>query len=120
MARLLIVEDDRLLRETISHTLEAAGHEVRAAPDGVQALKLYRQRPADLIVTDIIMPNQDGIETIRALRRLDPAVPIIAISGAVAAFDVLGAAAKLGATRTLRKPIRRAALLAAVEDSLKP
>jgi len=74
MARILVVDDDDQIRTLLRVTLEREGHEVFEAPDGNVALSLYHQNPADLVITDIIMPEKEGIEMIMELRRSDPEV----------------------------------------------
>ena len=86
--------------------LEAAGFDVRVAADGRSGLAMLRDSGADVVVTDILMPDQDGIETIEKLRREFPDVQIVAISGAVSStgFDYLAVPREIGAARVLRKP----------------
>jgi CheY-like chemotaxis protein len=118
MYRILLIDDDADARHILRLILERAGYLVVEAPDGRQGLQRYRDHPADLVITDILMPEQEGLETIRTLRQLDPAVKIVAISGASGTLDFLEVAEKLGAQRMLRKPVDRQALLAAVEALL--
>ena len=120
MARILIVDDEPLVRSMLRQVLERAGYDVTEAGNGEEAIKLYRDRPADVIVIDIIMPDKEGIETIRELRRDDPDVKTIAISGGGrgGALDYLAMAAKLGANHTLPKPVERQELLDAIRDCL--
>ena len=120
MARILIIDDEDELRSMLRQMLEQAGHEVTEAVNGAEGIKLYEQDPPDLIITDIIMPEKEGVETIIALRRADPDLPIIAISGGgrLEATDFLPMAGKLGARRTLSKPFRRDQLLEAVGECL--
>lgn len=120
MARILLIDDDALTRNVLRQMLERAGHEVVETCHGREGLRRYRDMPADLVITDILMPEQEGLETIRELRRLAPAVKIIAISGGSPRVmqDFLPLAEKLGAQRVLRKPIRRQELLATVRALL--
>ncbi len=120
MARILIIDDEAELRAMLRRMLEQAGHEVTEAANGAQGLRLYEQDAPDLIITDIIMPEREGVETIIALRRADPELPIIAISGGgrLAATDFLSMAKKLGARHTLSKPFGRDQLLEAVSECL--
>jgi len=116
MARILIVDDeemDRLLGRTI---LQDAGHELLFAQDGDAALKTYREEEVDLVVTDLAMPNLNGLRLIRTLRDEDPDARIIAVSGV--SPEQLPRAKDLGASRTLFKPLSREALLEAVEEVL--
>lgn len=81
MARILILDDEELMREVLRSLLEQDGHDVSEAPNGLVGLDLYRKAPADVVITDLIMPYKDGIETIRDLRNEFPNVRIIALSG---------------------------------------
>lgn len=120
MARVLLVEDDAQVRLMLRMTLERAGYEIEEACDGKQAVRSHRRSPADLIITDIVMPEQEGIETIMQIRQSSPAVPIIAISGGghETPEKYLKLARSLGATRTFAKPVDREEMLCAVENLL--
>ena len=120
MSRILIAEDHSKVRETIRRTLVAAGFEVREASNGAEALQAFRSQPADLVLCDMFMPDQDGLETIKVLRREFPAVKIIAISGGGSVgMDMLPIARHLGAIEILYKPFAAADLLAAIELALQ-
>src|SRR5690242_20512194 len=105
MARILIIDDEQGIRRPLQILLERAGHEVMAASDGQEGLRLWRTFGADLVITDIMMPNKDGIETIVELRTLTPPVPVIAMSGGDISerLDLLGDARLLGAIHTVPK-----------------
>lgn len=120
MARILIIDDEDELRSMLRQMLEQAGHEVAEAVNGAEGIALYERDAHDLIITDIIMPEKEGVETIIALRRTAPELPIIAISGGgrLDATDFLTMAKKLGARHTLTKPFRRDQLLEAVGECL--
>lgn len=120
MALILLIDDDRELRWTLRLMLEEAGHEVVEAADGVAGVELQSRIEPELIVTDIIMPEKEGIETILDLRRHDPNARIIAISGGgrLTPDDFLSAARRLGAYRSLKKPFRREQLLEAIDACL--
>jgi len=120
VAHILVVDDDPMLRRTLHAILEKAGHTVVEAEDGKQALALFAANKPDLVLTDIIMPNRDGIETLGELRRQDPRLPIIAMSGGgrTGGELFLKLANGLGATRTLAKPIRQSDLIEAVDACL--
>lgn len=122
MAKILVVDDEALMRQVLRHTLESAGHVVAEAGDGVQALAVYRSFAPQLVVTDVIMPERDGIQTIGDLMRIEPGLPIIAISGgAMDSGDLfLTLARHLGACHTLAKPFGVDELIAAVDDCLEP
>ena len=120
MAILLLIDDNELVRRTLTYALRAAGHEVHTAGDGREGLqKLSSARP-DLVITDIIMPDQEGIETIMQIRKCDSRIPIIAISGAGGSgtLDFLGTATVFGATRVIRKPFLPGVLVDAVRECL--
>jgi CheY-like chemotaxis protein len=117
MARILIIDDDDQVRKMLRLTLNAAGYDVVEAQDGKVAMKLFNQGPlVDLVITDLIMPEKEGIETIIELRRDFPKVPIIAISGGgrIDPDDYLALAKKLGAQITLEKPFSRKDIIDAV------
>lgn len=125
MANILIVDDDPAVQITIRLLLERAGHHITVAGDGRQGLALFEAGQFDLLFLDIFMPGMDGLETMRRIRMLQPALPIIVISGrsitpdAYAEPDFLKMATKLGAVASLQKPFRPDALLAAVNGCLK-
>ncbi|MBM3225343.1 MAG: response regulator [Candidatus Tectomicrobia bacterium] len=120
MRRILLIEDDPLARDMLRQMLERAGYKVVEAEDGRTGIQHFQATAIDLIITDILMPDQDGLETIQELRRLDPDAKIIAISGGgqTGLLDLLPIAEKLGAQATLRKPLRRQELLDAVSQLL--
>ena len=116
MAHILLVEDEEQLRSMLRFVLESAGHEVEEAGNGKEAIESYRSRPADLLVTDIVMPEKEGIETIIQLRKSYPKVKVIAMSGGGRTGDLnyLELARKLGANHVLAKPFSNSEFLAAV------
>ncbi|MFQ3592693.1 MAG: response regulator [Gemmataceae bacterium] len=119
---ILLVEDDLQVQTSLRIAMEAAGHEVSSVHDGRQALRQLRQQPADLVITDILMPEVDGLELIRVLRRDFPAIRILAISGGAARLpsaDMLQLARALGADQLLSKPFRQQELLNAICALLK-
>src|ERR1051326_7755442 len=120
MARILVIDDDRKLRDVISRALERAGHNVFEADDGDAGVRLYREHGADVIITDIFMPERDGLETIQQLRREYSGVKIITISGGdrTQRFDLRQDAEILGASRTLLKPFDQAVLVSMVRELL--
>jgi CheY-like chemotaxis protein len=120
MGRILIVEDDTAVRELLREMLERAGHDVIDAGNGQEAIALHKSTPADLIITNILMPEKEGLETIQELRRDDPDIKIIAISGGgqVGPADYLDIARRFGAKKTFSKPFNRKDLLAAVDELL--
>jgi CheY-like chemotaxis protein len=119
MATILIIDDEELIRRLLRSALEAAGYEVTEATNGRQGLDLYRQRPADLVITDILMPELSGLEMLLALTREFIHAKVIAISGAGEEKSVLGVAKLLGARQTFPKPLSIPQLLEAVRYELE-
>jgi DNA-binding NtrC family response regulator len=120
MAKILLIEDDFAVGESIALALRAKGHNVVTAEDGRTGLRKFERAAFDLVITDLIMPEQEGIETIRLIRRLSRDMKIIAISGGGrhANFSALRMAQRLGATTTLAKPFTLDALYQQVDKTL--
>jgi len=120
MPRILLVDDDCQVRTMLKLTLERAGHEVTEAEDGNQAVQKYDPASIDLVITDIVMPEKEGIETIMELRSLDAQVKIIAISGGgrINPDDYLNWARRFGVRHTFTKPVDRDQLLNGINDLL--
>lgn len=119
MARILIIDDDDALRGVIAQNLELAGHTVVQAADGRQGVDLFHATPVDLVLTDLVMPGKEGVETIIELHRERPELPIIAMSGGMPRSNMyLEIAAKLGARRALAKPFTPQDLIKAIEEVL--
>lgn len=120
MSSILVIDDNGPLLEMMTTALRLQGYHVLAASDGKTGLRLLAGHQVDLVITDIVMPDQDGIETMMILRKSHPALPIIAISGDAPARTALylNIAQKLGAVQTLTKPFLLPALLAAVRRAL--
>jgi CheY-like chemotaxis protein len=118
MATILVIEDDREVREYLVEVLSRAGHAVSAASNGRDGVAMFRDCPAQVVITDIIMPEKDGIETILDLRRDHPALKVIAISGGGRSTpeNYLHSARLLGADRALRKPFSNEEILTAVAE----
>jgi YesN/AraC family two-component response regulator len=121
MACILIIDDEPQLLDMLGQTLEREGYDIVKASNGKEGIKLYRENPVDLIITDIIMPEKEGIETIFELRKDSPDLKIIAISGGgrIEPDEYLDIAEKIGADRTFAKPVARQDLLNAVRDLLE-
>jgi CheY-like chemotaxis protein len=117
-ARILVADDEPGVRGFVRAVLERGGYEVVEAADGKQALRRMRAGQVDLLITDLVMPEQEGIEVIQALRRDAPGVGIIAISGAFGG-QFLKVAQALGADAVLSKPVSGELLLAKVAEVLK-
>jgi CheY-like chemotaxis protein len=120
MKRILVIDDDRRVLALLREILTEAGYDVTEADDGKRGLACFRERPADLVITDIIMPGQEGIETIDELHAEYPRVPILAISGGSpkGVGSYLETAVALGASKALAKPFGFNELLAAVHELL--
>ena len=123
MARILVIDDDPTIRSLCTLALTNSGHEVATAPDGRDGLALLGRRRFDLVVTDLVMPDQEGIATIRSIRDLAHDLPILAISGSLGSevrggVDYLKLAISLGAQAGLRKPFSPRQLSKAVEELL--
>lgn len=119
MSRILVVEDDETLRHTLVATLTRLGYEVAQAGNGREAMQVCSARAPDLVLTDILMPEQEGLETISRLRRLYPAVKIVGMSGGgrAPAIDYLKMAKQMGAGAVLAKPFDTEALKAALAEA---
>ena len=118
---ILVIDDDENIRLLLRAILEPEGYQILEASDGDKGLKQYQKSPTDLVITDLIMPGKEGIETIRDLRREFPNVKIIAVSGGgrIGPDSYLKMAKGVGALRTLSKPIDRMGLLNAVEEVME-
>ncbi len=113
---ILVIDDDRLMREYVRTILDQAGHCVRVEEDGRAALGAYAEMRPDLVITDIFMPDEDGLRVIRRLRQAAPQAPIIAMSlgSTLVRGDYLAIARRLGAAAVLEKPFQPDALLETV------
>lgn len=120
MASVLIIDDDTSIRRVLRSALERAGHHVEEAGDGAEGMQRYRTAPADLVITDLFMPDQDGIETIQQLRDEFPASRILAISGGAVGgpTGTLTDAMLFGANAALAKPFTIQQLNSAVAELL--
>ncbi len=120
MSRILVIEDDDILRSLMRKMLTRAGFEVVEAADGSRATELYVEQAVDLVITDLFMPETEGMEVIRDLLHEDPQAKIIAISGGSSfdSIDYLEMALLIGAARTLSKPFGARELLQTVHQLL--
>jgi CheY-like chemotaxis protein len=118
MSTVLVIDDDRMVRETVKIILEGAGHTVLLAGNGREGLKMFSATSPDIVITDILMPEKEGIETIADLRRLRPDLPIIAISGGgrIGNMNFLKLAESFGASHTLTKPFEPEEILRLVAE----
>ncbi|MCC6168843.1 MAG: response regulator [Caldilineaceae bacterium] len=120
MARILVIDDNTALREALCEWLQQSGHEAIPMATGRQAAQLHRTEPVQLIITDLFMPETDGLEIIAEFRRDYPEVKIIAVSGGGSRgmVELLSVAQRMGAQRALMKPFDIHTLLTAVNELL--
>lgn len=121
MADILIIDDESLIRDSLSNLFRREGYIVAVASNGIDGLRKFTDDPARLVVTDIVMPEMEGIETIRELRARHPGVVIIAISGGGrhGSVQFLEIARKLGADAALAKPFTRAQITGLVREFMQ-
>ena len=119
MATILIIDDEEVVRVLLRSALEEAGYEVTEAANGRQGLDLYRRKPVDLVITDIVMPELNGLDMLLELTREFLHAKVIAISGAGGGKNVLDVAKLLGARQTFQKPFSLPHLLGAVRYELE-
>jgi len=121
MPRILVIDDEVAVRKVIVRMLTSAGHEVSAAPDGAAGLRLWREAGADLVLTDLHMPEMNGLEVIRALRAAAPTLPVVAMSGTGAAReDLIQAVRQFGSVGILGKPFSWDELVRVIAATLRP
>lgn len=120
MTIIMVVDDEKQTRMMLRQMLERADYEVMEAENGYEAIRMFRENPADLIIMDIIMPKKEGIETIMEMKNEFPSVKIIAMSGGgrIHPDSYLKIAGRLGALKTLSKPIHREVLLDSIHEIL--
>jgi DNA-binding response OmpR family regulator len=120
LTKILIIDDEDLIRKMLRKVLEKNGYDVMEACDGSQGIKLFKEHVPDIVITDLIMPEKEGLETIRELKKLNSDVRIIAISGGGIADPkiYLTLAAKLGAVNTFFKPVDNEILLSTIKEIL--
>lgn len=118
MARILVIDDEEAIRVLLKKILENAGHSVEVAQNGKVGLEKQHQQPAELVITDLFMPEKEGLETIMELQRDFPGVKIVAMSGGdrKGNMDFLGMTIKLGAHKALKKPFTMAEVVETVNS----
>lgn len=116
--KILVIDDEDVMRGFVGAALEEAGYEVHEAADGERGLSMLRKMQCNLVITDLLMPNKEGIETCRELRASNPDIGIIAISGAAEAATYFAILKHMGVRATLFKPFSRDELLAMVQSVL--
>ena len=119
MTQLLVIDDDPGMRAMLHEILQLPGYDVILAANGKEGLELFRSRKVDLVITDLYMPEKEGLETIKEIHRDSPEVPIIAMSGKQGGTSLLPAARHFGAARIIEKPFNPQDLVTAVEEVLK-
>lgn len=119
MHSILLIEDDDSVRELLRTTLTTAGYAVLEAVNGRHGVHAFRKTPTDLVITDLYMPERDGLEVIEALRRTHPRVKVLAISGASGTMGYFQLAQSLGAMAVLPKPFSPSVLLKLVAKLLR-
>jgi CheY-like chemotaxis protein len=115
---IFVIEDDRVLREFIVEVLETAGYQIYSAENGHKALKKIALKTPDIILTDLVMPDKDGLEVIMKTKTETPSIKIIAMSGMINSETFLSIAQKLGAQAIMPKPFNTATLLEMVQKVL--
>ena len=128
MSSVLVIDDSDSVRRTVRTMLESAGHDVVVAFDGVDGIMQFQEQSFDLVISDVVMPRKDGLQTVRELRQMTDEVPIIVMSGGLQLSnsgggrrdidDLLCVAKDIGATRTISKPFSQGDLLAVVGECL--
>ena len=118
MATILVIDDQEPIRALLRAALEAAGHEVLEASNGLLGLERSRERAADLVILDLLMPEMNGLELMAELNRSLPHVKVIAISGGLKGAGGLIVAKRLGAHQTFQKPFELRAVLEAFRVEL--
>lgn len=121
MHRILIIDDEHNILLMLKKMLERAGYEIDLASNGEEGLRLFRNTPSDLVITDIIMPEKEGLETIREMRKMQPKTKIIAMSGGgkISADNYLETAKIFGASRIIEKPFTQQAMVSTVKELLE-
>lgn len=121
MASILVVDDDKSLRDLLAGVLQEQGYDVETAEEGNEALERMETTPFDMVISDIIMPGKEGIETIREIRELYPTVRIIAMStgGSLGNAQILEYARMIGAHEAIRKPVELPVLIETISRMLQ-
>ncbi len=120
MKRILVIDDDEMIRIVFERFLKGQGYAVDCAADGKEGLQLLETEPPDLVITDIMMPETDGLEVVLSMRENHPDIPVIAISGGmtIASMDFLPLVKKFGAIKVFYKPVELEDLLAGIHELL--
>jgi len=120
MSTVLVIDDEAPMRKMLRTILESAGHQVIEAPNGLVGVKEFRDHKPDLVITDLVMPEQEGLQTIHDIRKIDPQAKVVAISGGGrnGYMQFLEVAEGFGAAASVRKPFRRDEILSVVRRVL--
>jgi CheY-like chemotaxis protein len=120
LARILLIDDEPAIRTVVRRMLEGAGHEFLEASEGEAGMRMLAEHRPDLVITDLFMPGQDGIVTVRRIRKEFPSVKVIVVSGgdSTGRLDLRKEAEMLGAMASLRKPFAAADLLRVIREAL--
>jgi len=118
MAKVLVIDDSASTLDLMENILTRVGHKVIVMDSGKRAQPFLANESFDLVITDVYMPDMDGLEVLRTVRRIRPGLPVIAMSSLVGKYDMLAVAAALGAAKTLRKPFSVSQLLESVDACL--
>ena len=120
MQKILIIDDEPDILLMLKRMLENAGYEIELASNGIEGLKLFAESPSELVITDIIMPEKEGLETIREMKQLQSDLKIIAMSGGgkISAENYLETAKIFGASIVLEKPFSQLQIVSAVKELL--
>ncbi len=121
MKKILVIDDEQPVRKLLRRYLSSCEFEILEAPDGAAGIETLKNNSADLVITDLIMPGREGLETIAEIRKISPGMPIIAMSGGGIRLDpetFLGVAKKMGAQIGLHKPFKKDELLRVVRSLL--
>ena len=121
MARILLIDDDQIVRTVLKRLLVSAGYEVVEAIDGNEGVTSYQEQGADLVLVDIFMPTKSGLEVLQELKRFDPDVKMVSMSGVGIqdGLDLEDYAKRYGALEALQKPIEKEVLLRTIETVLQ-
>lgn len=120
MAHILVIDDEISIQNLFTQFLGSNGYNISAASDGREGMCLIKKKKPDLVITDVMMPEMDGLEVVREIRKMHPDLPIVAISGGMHGVQInfLSLAKKFGACRIFEKPVSLPTLLAAVQELL--
>ncbi len=120
MKRILIIDDEPHILLMLKKMLERSGYEIDLASNGDEGLRLFKNKPSDLVITDIIMPEKEGLETIRGMKKLQPELKIIAMSGGgkISADNYLETAKIFGASSIIEKPFSQQDMISSVKELL--